>query len=67
MEVRCKHCSEHLFKDDYMLVNAHHKIKQHPTDVGCKTGENDYFSYITAEHMPGWISDTIDQVYLYIC
>lgn len=66
MEVRCRHCGQYLFKDDYMLLNAHQEIKQHPRDVGCKTDEDDYCSYMSVEHVPNWISDVIEQVYIYV-
>lgn len=62
MEVRCKHCCKQLFKGDSMLLNAHYKIKQHPTDVGCKTDEYDCCSYMTVENVPDWILGIIEQV-----
>ncbi|XP_014467431.1 PREDICTED: E3 ubiquitin-protein ligase RNF180-like [Dinoponera quadriceps] len=61
MEVRCKHCCKHLFKGDSMLLNAHHQIKRHPTDMGCKTDEYDCCSYMTVENVPDWILDVIEQ------
>lgn len=63
MEVRCKHCCKTLLKGDSILLNAHCEVKQHPTDVGCQTEESDCCSYMTAENVPSWIMNLIDQVY----
>lgn len=67
MKVRCKHCCKPLFKGDFILFNAHHEVKQHSTDTGChQADESDCCSYMSAENIPSWILNLIDQVYFSI-
>ncbi|CAL1676275.1 unnamed protein product [Lasius platythorax] len=61
MEVRCKHCCKSLFKGDSILFNAHYEVKQHPIDLRCQADKSDCCSYMTAESVPDWIMNIINQ------